>query len=409
MTIPRPTLLLNFAETPGLVDPRISFTRATTAGYMDRLGVLKTAPASVPRWRWHPTTGEPQGTMIEGQRTNLLLYSEQFDNAAWTKTSSSISANSVAAPDAASTADTLTISGASGNANQAVTITAANQLTVSVHFKQLTSAYGRIRISDGTNQVAAWFNLAAGTVGTASAGATTCIYAAHSIEALPNGWYRCQLTVTTATNTSYTAFISCAATDNTEPANADSVYVWGAQAESPGTSSAASTYIPTTSATVTRNDDGLVVPVGTSWFNTAEGTLLLEWVGRPTSTGIVYGGIANAFGNHIYLWRTSASQIAMTVGAGSVSQADIAVSHNNTTDTVYRAAMAWNANDFALCINGATPSTDTSGTVPTGIARIGVGNAPYLASGGSQSGHAYRRAAYWPKRLSNSVLQTITQ
>jgi hypothetical protein len=409
MTIPRPTLLLNFAEAPNILDPRVSFTRATTASYMDRMGVLKTAPAGVPRWRWHPTTGEPQGVMLEGQRTNLLTYSEQLDNAVWTKTSASISANSVAAPDGATTADTITVSGASGNANQAVTITAGNLITVSVHFKQLTSSHGRIRISDGTNQVAAWFNLASGTVGTASAGAGTCIYSAHSMEALPGGWYRCQITVTTATSTAFTTFISCAAADNTESANADSVYAWGAQAESASNSSAASSYAPTTGSTATRNGDALMVPVSSSWFSTTEGTLLFEWVGRVANLTGVYGGVAAAFGNHIYLVRSSANQIVMTCSAGSVNQATLSASHANADGTVYRAAMAWAANNFALCIDGATPSTDTSGTVPTGIARIGIGNAPWDAAGGSQPGLPFRRAAYWPKRLSNAVLQTITQ
>lgn len=408
MTIPRPTLLLNFAEASNLLDPRVSFTRATTGSYMDRLGVLKTAPAGVPRWRWSPSTLQPEGVMIEAQRTNLALYSEDFSNAAWTKTSASIGSNATVAPDGATTADSITVSGASGSANQAVTITAGNALTVSCYFKQFTSSHGRIRISNGTNQVAAWFNLAAGTVGTASAGATTCIYSAHSMEALGSGWYRCQLTVATATSTSFTIYISAAAADNTEPANADSVYAWGAQAESPGTSSAATSYIATTGSTVTRNGDALVVPVSASWYNSAEGTMLLEWVGRAASLSGVYGGIANAFGDNIYLWRSSATQLTMVVGVGSVTQANITASHANTEGVVYRAAMAWAANDFALCVDGASPSTDSAGTVPS-VSRLAVGNAPWSASGGTQTGHAYRRAAYWPKRLSNAALQTLTQ
>lgn len=410
MTIPRPTLLLNFAEAPGILDPRISFTRATTAAVMDRMGVMRTVPAGAPRWRWHPITGEPQGLMIENQRTNLVLRSEELDNASWSKTNASISANSVAAPDGATTADTLTVSGASGSANQAVTITAGNALTVSAHFRQFTSSHARIRISDGTNQVAAWFNLASGAVGTAQAGAATVLYSAHSMEALPGGWYRCQLTVTTNTNTSQSLFLSCAAADNVEPANGDSVYVWGAQAESPGTISAASTYIATAGSTQTRNGDALLVPTSSSWFSATAGTMLLEWVGRQTTLSNVYAGIAgSSFDDTVYLFRLSASQLAMAVRAGGVVQAQIAVSHSNTDGTSYRAAMAWSANDFALCIDGAAPSVDTSGALPSGVVRIGVGNAPWSASGNNQPFVPIRRLAYWPKRLANSVLQTLTQ
>lgn len=409
MTIARAPLLLNFAETPGIMDPRATFIRATTGTTTDRRGVQKTAPAGAGRWRYNPTTGAPQGIMLEAQRTNLALYSEDFTNAAWTKTSATIGSNAAVAPDGATTADSITVSGASGSANQAVTITAANYISVSVYFKVFTSSHGRIRITDGTNSVSAWFNISAGTVGTASAGATTCIYSNHYIEALGSSWYRCTLVVSTATSTAFTTHVSCSAADNTEPANLDSVYAWGVQIEQTSSSGASTTYIPTTSASVTRNGDDLRVAVGTSWFNTAEGTMLFEWVGRPTTTSGVYGGIGNAFADTIYLWRTGPANIALTVLSGSVSQAQITVTCASVDGTIYKAAIAWAANDFALCVNGATPSTDSSGTVPTGIARLAIGGAPYGGSGASQAGHPFRRAAYYPKRLSNAVMQTLTQ
>lgn len=407
-SIARPALLFRFAETQNFVDPRITFTRATTGTYIDRVGVLKTAPAGVPRWASHPVNGRPQGVLVESAATNLALYSQEFDNAAWTKTSASISANSAVAPDGTTTADTITVSGASGNANQAVTITAGNAVTVSCYFKQLTSGFARLRITDGSNSVAAWFNLATGAVGSASAGAVTCIYSAHSIEALASGWYRCQLTVATATSTAFTVHVSAAAADSTEPANADSVYAWGAQIEERGTSSAASSYAATTSASVTRNGDAVMIPTNTSWFNAAEGTMLLEWVGRPAPLSGVYGGVANTFNDHIYLWRASSTQLAYVVSAGGVAQVQIMLSHTNADGTTYRAALAWKDNDFAACINGGTVGTDTAGTVPTGLARLAVGNAPWSSGGGTQPRVPFRAAAYWPRRLSDAVLQTLT-
>jgi hypothetical protein len=56
----------------------------------------------------NPTTFEPLGVLIEEQRTNLLTYSDQFDNAAWTKANATITANQLAAPDGALTADLMT-------------------------------------------------------------------------------------------------------------------------------------------------------------------------------------------------------------------------------------------------------------------------------------------------------------
>lgn len=69
-----PTLDLNFAETR-TVDPRITFTRASTATYFDEFGAMRTALANVPRIDFYPTTLECKGLLIEEQRTNLLLNS----------------------------------------------------------------------------------------------------------------------------------------------------------------------------------------------------------------------------------------------------------------------------------------------------------------------------------------------
>lgn len=409
MSISRPTFFQNFAHAPGILDPRATFTRATAGAYIDRMGMMKTAPAGMLRPRWHPTTGVPQGVMFEGARTNLWLYSEQLDNAANTKTSASISANSVAAPDGATTADTITVSAASGSVNQAITATAGNSITLSAHFKQLTSAFARLRISDGVNTAAVWFNLAAGTVGSSSAGASTVVYSASSIEALANGWYRCQLTATTATSTSFTGYASCAAADATEPANLDSVYCWGLQIEQPGTTSAASSYIATTSASVTRNGDVLVVPTSASWFSASEGTMLIEWVNRlSTYTGVI-GGFGDTFSNTGYLARASATSIVATFLSGAVSQAQHTKTIAPVDGQIMRAAIAWKVNDFAFAVDGAAPSTDTSGAVPVAPVRLGIGNAPWSASGGTQPGMPIRMVAYWPLRLADSVLQTITQ
>ncbi len=70
----RPSLNLDFANSK-TVDPRITFSRASSATYFDEKGVMRTAPAGVPRIDHDPVTGECKGLLIEEQRTNLLLNS----------------------------------------------------------------------------------------------------------------------------------------------------------------------------------------------------------------------------------------------------------------------------------------------------------------------------------------------
>ena len=71
----------------------------------------------------------------------------------------------------------------------------------------------------------------------------------------------------------------------------------------------------------------------------------------------------------------------------------------------YRSAIAYKADDFGLSSNGLTPTTDTSGTLPTITQLIIMGHVRFQ---NRLSGHV-RRITYWPQRLANSTLQTLTQ
>jgi hypothetical protein len=70
--------------------------------------------------------------------------------------------------------------------------------------------------------------------------------------------------------------------------------------------------------------------------------------------------------------------------------------------------MAWKANDFAIVANGGTAALDTNGSLPVGSVRLMVGAAPYAATGGSDCCDAISQASYTPRRLADSVLQTLT-
>jgi hypothetical protein len=407
----RPTLLLDFASAPRLVDPRASFVRASTGRFEDPLGVLRTAPANTPRWWWNPVTGAPQGVLFEPARTNLCLRSEEFDNASHTKTNLTVTANTAVGPDGATTMDTLAATATGGSVSQAVTITAGNAISVSLFLRANSVSFASCTVTDGANAVVCWFNLATGVVGTNTAGATTVLFSHATIEDYGGGLYRCTLTCTTATSTLFTVAWSPCAADNASSANGNSVFAVGEQIEAPAATSAASSYIPTTTASVTRSADSLIVPVANIPFSQTEGTLLLEWVNRRHATGnIVYGGIGDAFANTIYLTRSGASSLFMTAITASVSQsligkAGVAL---DTEGTITRAIMAWKLNDMAFTIDGQVPVADTVATVPTGPVRIGIGGTPYNAPTGSQPGVPMRRAVYWNRRLSNADMQTLT-
>jgi hypothetical protein len=88
-----PALSLNFIT--GSLDPRITFNRTTgltnPATYVDSSGFVVGATDNQPRFDYDPVTLAPKGLLIDEQRTNRLLRSEEFDDAAWTKNNSTTS------------------------------------------------------------------------------------------------------------------------------------------------------------------------------------------------------------------------------------------------------------------------------------------------------------------------------
>ena len=100
----RPSLDLDFANTRCL-DPRITFSRASTATFVGADGLIQTAATNVARFDHDPVTRESLGLLVEEARTNLITYSEQLNNTGWFKNLVTVSANAGVAPDGTFTAD----------------------------------------------------------------------------------------------------------------------------------------------------------------------------------------------------------------------------------------------------------------------------------------------------------------
>jgi len=196
----------------------------------------------------YPVTSYSPGLADRTSVTNLLTYSEAFDNAAWTKTSATVSANTVANPmDAATTADSLLEAAASAEhtITQAGTI-AASAATFSVCVKALGRNYCRLKITDSAASAkAAFFDLSTGVVGTVDSGATSAIVQVAS------GWYRCSITFTSPAAGAATCSIQPSTDGSTVSylgTTSTGLYLFGAQLQQ---LSSASAYAATTSATRT--------------------------------------------------------------------------------------------------------------------------------------------------------------
>jgi hypothetical protein len=206
-----------------------AYTPTTTQPITNYIPQLMTAASGVARFDHNPVTGESLGLLIEEQRANLVLQSEDFTTT-WAATRATVGANSVVAPTGALTADRL-IDNTDNNTHfvsQNVT-TSAVAMTFSVFAKASGRSFVYLSINDSGNVArTTFFNLSTGAVGTTGTGITA------SIVPVGNGWYRCIVTVATAFAGSNPCVIGVASADNTASYAGNGFYgvaIWGAQVE----------------------------------------------------------------------------------------------------------------------------------------------------------------------------------
>ena len=414
-----PSLDLRFAESKSLVDATtgqslVTFTRASSSTYVSSDGLIKTATTNEPRFDHNPTTGESLGLLVEEQRTNLLLRSEEFDNASWVKSSSTATANSAVAPDGLTTADTLVEVAATAEHSfgQTFSVVSGTTYTFSV-FAKSTGASRALKMRLTTtawnggvnNQVD--FNLTTGS-GTVQSGTPT-----FTAQQLNNGWWRFSITSTaTATGTpggnlhitqSVGGPISYAG-DGTS-----GIFLWGAQLEA---GAFPTSYIPTTTATVTRSADVASI-TGTnfsSWYRQDEGTVFADVAVAQPSSGanqFVFRASDNGYNNSV-AWNIQASGFAsIATAAGGVFDGIASSNSALPANVAAKFAAGYQSNNMALSFSGVTPAIDTSATMPTALTRADIGS-DHAGVNRVRAG-TIRRLTYWPQRLPNSTIQTLTQ
>tara|TARA_R100001463_G_scaffold42850_4_gene89596 strand:+ start:3954 stop:4910 length:957 start_codon:yes stop_codon:yes gene_type:complete len=194
--------------------------RSTTATRVNSSGLIETVAVFIPRIDYGGGTAV---ILNEAASTNLLLHSQDFDNTYWKKNSSTVTANTTVAPDGTTTAETFALGGTD----------------LARVFRNNTTTGGS---SDTTFSI--WLKGTAGQTVTLECGS------ASSVITLTADWVRHSLTNTTHTTATTVRVINRATNGN----NATDLYAWGAQLEQ---TSAATSYIATTSAQVTRAADNI--------------------------------------------------------------------------------------------------------------------------------------------------------
>jgi hypothetical protein len=382
-----------YSVVPSSVAGDLDVTRATTATRVNSSGLIESVASNVPRLDY--TNGSCPSILVEPQRTNLALYSNDFTNLVWNKYETSITANNATSPDGTLNASKLVLSTASDSHTLAY-ITTGFQNTFSIFVK--ASGYNTITLLYTVHNSRATFNLSSGTISEITGTITP------QIQNLGNGWYRCSVSTSLILHTEIRVYGingSSFADRNIAGNGTSGFYIYGAQLEA---GSYATSYIPTTSASVTRNADVISKTSISSLIGQTEGTVLWDiYIENPNATD--NENILNidngSFGNTIYILKSASSTITAEMYSGGSAQASF--TKTSIVKGRYKCAFAYANNNTAFFVNGVqVGSTDTSCSVPA-TSRFQLGQGALGSSVGE-----INTTAIWKTRLTNTQLAQLT-
>lgn len=389
----------------------LTFTRSSTGTYFDDSGVLRVAAVNEPRFDCDPITKVCKGLLFEEQRTNTF-FQNNLDTlsgmSGWTGiTNADTTINAALAPDGTNTAVKFTDGVGTGSKRTykvGGSYTAGTIYTFSIFAKAAEHSKFSLSGESGTFGV---FNAIFNLSGSGSFISTGATYA--SIQSVGNGWYRCS--ITKAATGTYGDGLAIGLTNNTDTflpsytGTNSGVYIWGVQDE---VGSYPSSYIPTTTASITRAAD--------SCLNNASNAVMPSvWRGASAESALVRASqmrttMASRMidpqgsGGVGMLWTRDSANIGLSWTNVGGDQGDLIIPHGGVFGGVETYAAAVATGDMAGCYNGGAISTDA--TVTFGVRDLlYIGNRADLAR--AFNGHIQEVRIY-PLRVSNTELQRIS-
>jgi hypothetical protein len=333
------------------------------------------------------SNGTCPSLLVEPQRTNIIPYSEDFSNATWFKEANGsgstpiVTSNYAVAPSGNNTADRIQISniGGSGSASNyslvgqyPLTLLATG--TATIYLKSNTSSNQNVLMYWGAGQ--------------------------GEVFVVTPQWQRFTLDNLSVSALSSIAFGTRGGSGSFFNGGDEvlDILVWGAQLEA---GAYPTSYIPTTSASVTRNADVVSKTGISSLIGQTEGTIFLDVDFTEVSdyNGWFMKDVAN-FDTFAFIQRENTGIIAVGYYGSGALQARIETAPSQPIGR-YKIGFGYKNNDFVLYINGTQIGTDTSGSVS------GLMN--FLDAHYSSTGSTLQNAiALWKTRLTNIQLAQLT-
>jgi len=379
-------------------------TRGSNATRINKNGLIETVTGNTPRLNYPLIDGVVNGCpslLLEPQRTNLIPYSEDFSNAYWTKSGSSVTSGFISPTgglDAFKLVEDTSVSDNHRIDSQYFAVATSGSVSISIIAKYDGSTQW-LKVRDFITNAYVFVNLLDNSFGN-----TNLVNDSQKIEDLGNGFKRVSFTYSSTSTTAQVRIYlaSSGSEDGYTGDGASGVYIFGAQLEQ---GSYPTSYIPTTSsATTTRLADTANNAGNASTFNDSEGVLMVDISDLYSGGG---GVISINTGNNtqkIFLYLLNNTTVRYYAqGSGGVMFSDIPISSaSNFNKIVFK----YKSSDFAVWINGFELYTNTSAITFSNLSSLDFHN-PYL--GGTENFYGKtKQLQYFNTALTDLELETLT-
>jgi hypothetical protein len=396
--------------------PLHTFTRATNETFFNRVVdsfgnvsyQLQTAPSGTAvQNAYDPATGEPLGLQVFEQRTNLLTYSEQFNNADWTVSTDgtvNIVPNATASPDGELTAELINSDATFALLRNTGQVTSGLTYSLSVFAKAKEYSSLQFTSRDFPNNTLALFNLSAETATAQGSGIGA------KIESVGNGWYRCSVQfVATGTGSNRTQIV----VPSTVGAGDRGIYLWGAMLE---TGAFPTPYIKTEATTATRNASVAVINDidESEWWNPSEGTFVVEYE-LPTpfssqplsSSGVLWVHNDIAFRGISLRKKTTNTELSVIVrDAAGVNEVNIAVP--DTSAKKFKVAFSFASSYAKASVNGSAVGSASGSVIDLSVLKKIQNGYQNAAGGAGYLNGTIAQILYYPTAVSDAKLQELS-
>jgi len=383
------------------------FTRSGSATRINSQGLIEEVANGQSRLNYPMIDGKVVGCphhILEGDKTNLIAYSEDFTGALINCT---VLRNQILSPDGALNADKLSDNSSNGehliNGNILGSIVSGTDYTASVFFKSNNlNAKAVIRLWSGSSYIHSVFDLDTQQVSYNSIGTA-------GIEKYPNEWYRCSFSFTASGNFTNSNFQVGIANNLNQfsyqgASNLD-IYFWGAQLEQ---GSYPTSYIKTNGEAngVTRSAETANGSGDAATFNDSEGVLMAEIKADQdiaTSERITISNGNSSNDRVVIEYDETFGLVKFWVTGGGTTNGEVQISGIKKTQ-FNKISVLYKANLLKIYINGFNVGNGTGIVAPTGLDNLKFEQ----AVGGNNFYGNTKQIQYYNSALTDSELEQLT-